>query len=171
MSSMTISRMNMEKMRKRASSLVMTLSTSTWSMINSMALSQLKTIKWLHKGMKKPSKTRKGQITSLERFWRKMWSLSTFAAAWELRMKWILNGKTCLRCKGSIKLKGCGSRLDWSITLSEWSNLWILRRTSLQTEIMKMITSTCKISPWIKITSGSGISLEPRILFHNCGRS
>jgi len=68
MFSMTISRMNMEKTKKRASSLVMTLSTSTWSMINSMGLSPLKTIKWLLKGMKKPSKTRKGQITLLERF-------------------------------------------------------------------------------------------------------
>jgi hypothetical protein len=100
-----------------------------------------------------------------------MWSLSTFAAAWELRMKSTFNGRTCLRTKGSIKLKGCGSRPDLSITLSEWNNLSIVRRTSLQMEKMKMTISTYKISPWLMKVSGSGTSLEPKILFLNYGRS
>jgi hypothetical protein len=61
-SSMKISRMNMEKRMKRASSLAMTLNSLIWSMINSMASFLIKTTNWLLKGMKKPSKTRKSQI-------------------------------------------------------------------------------------------------------------
>jgi hypothetical protein len=52
----------MEKRMKRASSLAMTLNSLIWSMINSMASFLIKTTKWLLKGMKKPSKTRKSQI-------------------------------------------------------------------------------------------------------------
>jgi hypothetical protein len=59
---MKISRMNMEKRMKRASSLAMTLNSLIWSMINSMESFLIKTTKWLLKGMKKPSKTRKSQI-------------------------------------------------------------------------------------------------------------